>query len=401
MTTRPFAVRAVDARGRTIRRVVEAASVEALRAGLGREGVYPLSIEPWTAPAGPGFGSRRPAEAPALARQIAALLEADVPLAQALELAADAATSEAGASVLRRLLARVEDGRSVAEALAQPPQLFPPVGLGMIAAGERSGSLVGAFARLADYLEYRREQRRRLLAALSYPLFMLVAGIAASALLVAVVLPRFSEMLTAAGVELPATTALLLGVGDFAARYGMFVVLALVAAALVARRLVREERIRLSVHEALFELPLVGRLRRSNAATHSGQALSIQLAEGVTLLAALESTAAASADLAVRARLRRVGAAVRDGGSLSTALAETSVFPPAFVRMVRIGERSGAVASLMHRAAILEEQELDRWMQRVIRYAEPAMIVGFGGFIGFVALALLQAVYGIHGEIAP
>lgn len=401
MTTRTFDVRAVDARGKTIHRVVEAASAEALRAGLGREGIYPLSIEPQTARAAPGLGLRRPAEAPAVARQIAALLEADVPLAQALELAADAATSEVGASALRRLLARVEDGRSIADALAEPPQLFPPIGLGMIAAGERSGGLAGAFVRLADYLEYRGEQRRRLLAALSYPLFMLVAGIAASALLVAVVLPRFSEMLTAASVELPASTALLLGAGDFAARYGMFIGLVLVAAAAVARLLVRQERVRLIVHEALLELPLVGRLRRSNAATHSGQALSIQLAEGVTLLAAIESTAAASADLAVRARLRRVGAAVRAGGSLSGAVAEAGVFPPTFVRMVRIGERSGAVASLMHRAAMLEEQELDRWMQRLIRYAEPAMIVGFGGFIGFVALALLQAVYGIHGGIAP
>lgn len=401
MTTRTFAVRAVDARGRSTRSVVDADSAEALRARLVSDGAYPLSIEVQNSPGGVGSRSRRPLDAPAVARQLAALLEADVSLPQALELAADAATGDAERSALRRVLARVEDGGRIAEALAEPPQIFPPTGLGMIAAGEKSGTLAAAFVRLADYLEHRREQRRRLLAALSYPVFMLLAGVAACVVLVAVVLPRFSEMLAAAGVELPATTGLLLGAGDLVARHGLVAALGLVAAAAGARVLLREERARLIMHEGLLDIPLVGRLRRSNAAIHSGQALSAQLAEGVTVLSAIGATATASADLAVRARLRSVGAAVRTGRSLSAALDDADVFPPTFVRMVRIGERSGAVASLMHRAALLEEQELDRWMQRLIRYAEPAMIIGFGGFIGFVALALLQAVYGIHGGIAP
>jgi type II secretory pathway component PulF len=395
-----FAVRAVDDRGQVTRTSLEAPSADALRARLVGEGVYPISIEP-QATHSPERRAARGTSVPAVARQLAALLEAEVPLAQALELAAEAAPGETERAALRRVLKRVEDGGRLAEALAGPPALFPPVGVGIVAAGERSGSLAAAFGRLADYLEHRHEQRRRLLAALSYPLFMLLAGLAACAVLVAVVLPRFSEMLAVAGVELPATTAILLGTGDVLADHGLWLGSGLAGGAAVAALAVREERVRHALHGALLSFPLSGRLRRSMAAVHSGQALSSQLSEGVSLLSALESTAAASADLAVRDRLRSAAGAIRAGSSLSAALDEADMFPRTFVRMVRIGERSGAVAALMHRAALLEEQELDRRLERLIRYAEPAMIIGFGGFIGFIALALLQAVYGMHGGIAP
>jgi len=394
-----YIVREVDARGRVRRRSCEAASPDALRARLAGEGVYPLSIERRSDRAA-APGSVGAVNAPAVARQLAALLEADVTLTQALELALEGATGDAERAALSSVLAHVRDGGRLSDGLAEAPRLFPPIGIGMIAGGERSGSLAAAFVRLADYLEYRREQRRRLLAALSYPLFMLVAGLAACAVLVAVVLPRFSAMLAAAGVALPATTALLLGMGDLVAGYGVPAGVGVVGALAVLTLALRDGRARCRLHEAMLASPLVGRLRRSQAAVHSGQALSSQLGEGVTLLSALESTAEASTDLAVRARLQRAAEAVRAGSSLSAALEQAEAFPPTFVRMVRIGERSGAVAPLMHRAARLEEQELDRWMQRLIRYAEPAMIIAFGGFIGFVALALLQAVYGIHGGIA-
>lgn len=394
-----FVVRAVDARGRSIRTSAEATSSDVLQARLAKDGVYPLSVEPQGS--GSRGGSIRGSKGAAIARQLAALLEADLPLAQALELAMEAALGESERASLCRVLERIEDGGRLAEALGEPPALFPPVGLGMISAGERGGSLAAAFVRLADYLEHREEQRRRVLAALSYPLFMLVAGVAACAVLVAIVLPRFSEMLAAAGVELPATTALLLGTGDLLADYGGWLFLAAAGAAVAITVALRRQRVRRVFHDALLSLPFIGGWRRSTAAIHSGQALSSQLSEGVPLLAALEGTASASTDLAAGDRLRRATSAIREGRSLSAALAEVEVFPLTFVRMVRIGERSGAVASLMHRAALLEEQEIDRRMQRLIRYLEPAMIIGFGGFIGFVAVALLQAVYGVHGGIAP
>lgn len=116
---------------------------------------------------------------------------------------------------------------------------------------------------------------------------------------------------------------------------------------------------------------------------------------------ALRSTAEAMSDLAVQEHLLAAASNVRAGASLSDALRRTGAFPAAFVEMIRVGERGARVPDLMQRAALIEEDHLNRLVQRLIRYAEPGMIIGFGAFIGFVALALLQAVYGIHGGITP
>lgn len=399
-----FAVRAVNGVGRIQSDVLEAPSASELKARLTDEGLLPLSVSEHHGPGGPGWSLRihgNRSRGPAVARQLAVLLEAEVPLAEALRLASEASSGDTERETLRQVLARIERGDRLVEALAEPPMLFPPIALGMIAAGERSGSLARAFTRLADHLEKRDEQRRKLVSALSYPAFVFLAGLAASAVLVVAVLPRFSEMLEAAGVALPATTAVLLGAGSAVGRFWLPALLVIGVAIGGAVIALRDLRLRRVLHERLLRLPGIGRVRRAQAAIHAGEVLSSQLSQGVPLLAALETAADASSDLAVAAGLRGARERVRAGASLSHALSETSVFPPNFVRMVRIGEGGGAVASLMHRAAIVEEHELDRWIGVLIRYAEPALIIGFGGFIGFVALALLQAVYGIQGGIVP
>lgn len=400
-----YAVRTANSTGRIQRDVLEAASASELKARLTDEGLVPLSVTERGDHGHSGSNLRilrgNRSRAPAVARQLAVLLEADVPLADALRLASEASPDRLEKEALRQALSRIERGDRLVDAFGESPMLFPPVGLGMIAAGERSGALVRAFTRLADHLEKREEQRRKLVSALSYPAFVFFAGLAASAVLVVAVLPRFSEMLEAAGVALPTTTAILLGVGSAIGRFwlqGILVVAVMIAGVVIA---LRDSRLRRVVHERLLRLPAIGRLRRSQAAIHVGEVLSSQLSQHVPLLTALETAAAASSDLAVAEGLQDAGDSVRSGASLSRALSEADVFPPNFVRMVRIGERGSAVASLMHRAALVEEQELDRWIGVLIRYAEPALIIGFGGFIGFVALALLQAVYGIQGGVIP
>lgn len=337
----------------------------------------------------------------AVARQIASLLEAGVTLDAALSITLEASADPVLRSALETVRASIRGGSSLYHAFSQSGQVIPPIGIGMIAAGERSGSLAPAFDRLASYLETRDRQRQQLLAALSYPIFLVLAGLAATAVLVVLVIPRFSDMLVAADAALPASTAVLLGAGDLAARWWFpFFTAALLltgAAALVLRR----PRTKRAMHVLLLRAPALGPARRSSAAVHVGQALSSLLAEGVPVVHALGSTGETVTDLAVRESLLAAADHVRSGASLSGALRRTASFPTAFVEMIAVGERSARVPELMHRAALIEDDRLNRHVQRLIRFAEPAMIVGFGGFIGFVALALLQAVYGIHGGVTP
>lgn len=395
-----FSARVVDGTGRVRRLAVEAVSASQASAHLVRDGALPVTVEE-AGRAGHGCSRIRRGSEIAVARQIASLLEAGITLDDALSITLGASSDPTMRLALETVWTSVRSGDSLASAFAGAIRVFPPIGIGMIAAGERSGALASAFVRLADYLETRDEQRQQLLAALSYPTFLLLAGLAATAVLIAFVLPRFSEMLVAAAVPLPATTTALLGLGELATRWWLPAVVASLMTVIAGSAALRRQHVRRALHGLLLRTPAVGTVRRSSAAVHVGHALSSLLAEGVPVVRALGSTAEAMSDLAVKDHLLGAARHVRSGASLSDALRLTGAFPAAFVEMIRVGERGARVPDLMHRAALIEEDRLNRLVQRLIRYAEPAMIIGFGGFIGFVALALLQAVYGIHGGITP
>ncbi|HEX6060232.1 MAG TPA: type II secretion system F family protein [Gemmatimonadaceae bacterium] len=395
----PFwSYRAVDGAGRRHRGVLAAASPAMVVRTLEAHGLVVVETAParGSGAAGVGLdwhpGTRR--DVLEATRAVGALLAAGVPLPRSLATAAAIVPGRV-ARALDGIRAGVASGESLTASLAHHPRLFSPLYLGVVRAGERSGRLAESFLALAAQLERSDRLRARLLSASIYPLILSVAGMAAVGVLLFVVLPRFAELLADTRATLPRSTASLLAFADVLQGgwpWLLATLLGVLAAASLAARTVAGQRARAS---AILALPVVGGIRRYALAGQLARVLGVLLAGGTALLGALEEAQDSLADPLARDEVARVRRRVRDGASLGTAIAEGSLFPPALARLVAVGEEGGALEPFLARAAEICEEKADRSLQRLASLVEPGMILLLGGLIALVAMALLQAIYGV------
>lgn len=393
-----FAYEALTGAGRTVHGVQEASSAPEAERSLRDRGLRPLELAPASRPA-LREGSRmrrRPAAVAAVFRQLATLLAAGFPLDRALGTVETLTGREDVARALSDVRESVRAGSSLADALDEEGEVFPSLSVGMTRAGERGGRLAEAVERLADQLERQEELRGRIASALLYPALMAVVGGAALLVLVLYVLPRFVGILEEAGAALPRSTALLLSASGFLGDHWLPLLIAGVLAGGATTAWLRSRSGRARTSALLFRLPVVAPLRRRAVAARFGHSLAALLESGLPILRALETAAASLADPAAAAEVEEAGRRVQAGRGLADALAEGRAFPPLFLRMTALGEEGGRLAELLERAAGTAEDELERRLERLVRLVEPTLIVLFGAIVGFVALALLQAIYGVR-----
>jgi len=393
-----FAYQAVDPAGKRVRGRAEAASPELLLRSLSDRGVVVLKVIPVEPSAGNGtlalrWGTRQAVlEA---TRALAALLPAGMPLARALGVAATL-TSGPVATALEGVRQRVERGESVATALAAHPDLFSPLYVGVVRAGEKSGDLDAAFQRLATQLERDAQLRSRLLSASIYPMLLATVGGIAVLVLVLVVLPRFAELLQGAGARLPRSTAIVLGLSTLLSRFWLLVVAGIVSAALGLVAYGRTAEGRRRAAQLVLGIPVVRTLRRHALGARFARLVGILLGGGAPLLAALEDAQQSLADPLARDEAARIRLRVREGAALHQAIAEGTLFPPLLTQVVAVGEEAARLQEFLLKAADILEEKTERVLQRLVTLLEPALIVLFGGMVGFVALSLFQAIYGIN-----
>ncbi len=391
-----FAWEAVDTAGKRTRGRLTAPTLQAVRRELELQGLLPLDVaetreDPTTSL--PMFGRRRGVLE--FTRAVAALLPAGMPLARCLAAGAESAPPSLRPA-LDSVRTRVERGDALADALEAIPGLFSPVYVGVVRAGEKSGGLDGAFERLADHLERQDELSSKLVSMAIYPALLAVVGVAATLLLVLFVLPRFGELLTSSGADLPPLTAGMMALVQFTSDQWIWI-LAVPLVAFVGVGVARAtEGGRTVLSRVVLGVPLVGGVRREALAGGFSRILGELLAGGAPLLASLEDARDSLGDPVVRREIERVRVRVREGGSLRDALAAGSVFPSGLGRMVQLGEESGRLADFTLKAAEMHERRTERALERLVAFAEPAMILVFGVVVGLVALALLQAIYGVN-----
>jgi general secretion pathway protein F len=330
-----------------------------------------------------------------ITRALASLLEAGLPLAQALD-SAGAIASEGVAGTLSDIRARVERGESLAAALADHRSLFASSYVGVVRAGERSGDLVTAFGRLTEQLEREEELRSSLLSASIYPMILAVLGGLAIVTLLVFVLPRFAELLEGAGAALPRSTALMLGLGDLFRSSWPFLLGALVGAVVIGHRFAQTDGGRRLGGRVMSAMPVVRGLRRDLLAARFSRLLSVLLGGGAPLLAALDDLHDSLTDPLARAESARIRQRVREGASLQAAVHEGGFFPPLLIRLIAVGESSGKLQPFLLKAAGIFESRADRTLRRLASLAEPVMILVFGTIVALVALSLLQAIYGVN-----
>ena len=391
-----FRYQAATLDGHTVEGVVQAASRQSVLEELRRRQLYGVTVDEAT-PDSVARGGRRLGRRAAAAlwtRNVATLLGAGVPLDRALAFTAQHASHDGLAEAVRQARRAVQEGASLADALARHPRYFDPLFVAMVSAGESSGALEIVFDRLSEHLEEGAELRSQVRTALLYPALMAVVGCIGLGVLLGFVIPRFAGILADVGGTLPVSTRLLLAASTVLTKGWWAWLLLAVAAAYALPQVLARPETRRRWHAARLAWPWLGDLELKYATAQFARTLGLLLKSGVPALPALRIARASVTNLIVQAGVDRAAGALAEGSALAPALAGT--LPPLALQMMAVGEESGRLEELCLRVADTYDREVRRALRTGVALLEPALILAFGALVGFVALAMLQAIYGIN-----
>jgi len=391
-----FEYLALDPRGREQKGLIEADSPRQARQLLREKQWAPLEVKQAKSKedvsrGGLSFGRGLSARDLALVtRQLATLVQAALPIEEALRAAAAQSTSAKIKSMLLAVRARVMEGHSLAAALREYPSAFPELYRATVAAGEHAGHLGLVLDQLADYTDQRQQSRQKIQLALLYPVILMVASLAIVVLLLGYVVPDVVKVFVNTGQELPALTRGLIATSDVVTNWGWLIVLGLVGAFLAMRAALRDPALRLRWHAFILRIPLIGRLSRATNTARFASTLAILTRSGVPLVEALSIAAAVIANLRIRERVVEAAQKVREGSSLTRALDATGEFPPMMLHMIASGEKSGELDQMLARTARNQENDLAAQVSLLVGLFEPFMLVFMGAVVLVIVLAILM-----------
>ena len=328
-------------------------------------------------------------------RILADLLAAGMPMGRVLAAFRDLAP-KGWQPALPQLEQAVREGRGLARALADAPIDIPPLVIGIAEAGEAGAGMSDAMRRAAELTESSAALRSAVHAALAYPIVLAIAGTASVGVLVGVVSPRFAAILADLGEALPPSTRFVLH-ASLIVRNGVVPFMIACATILALHNAwmgTRNGRARW--HSWLLRVPGVGAIRTSGATARVTGSLATLLDSGVPVRRAVILSARAAGDAAIEQRLLLAGERIAAGQGMATAFASTGALTSLALRLIRAGEESGRVSSMMAHAAKLEQEHADRATRTAVRLLEPLLIMTFAAIVALVAASLLQAVYSVR-----
>lgn len=339
----------------------------------------------------------KPQEIANLSRQLSAFLRAGISILDALE-----ATSAEATPTLRQMLLELIDqlraGDTFSDAIATHAEHFPSYYPGIVRSAELSGQLDMVLEQLAGYIDRDQATRRRVKSALTYPIVLAVMAVVTVTVLVGFVLPKFADFFAGFNAKLPLTTRLMLGLGAVVTRYGLFIMAGGAIGVLLLVVYARSERGRLARNRMALRLPVVRDVVRASVVERFCRILAAMIQAGIPIADAMRA-AIDSTDSRVFSRgLVSASERMLQGAGLAAPLGETGLFPGMVVQMMRVGEDTGTLDHQLEIAADFYETELTFKLERLAALFEPAVTILMGIIVGFVAVALVQAMYGIYNQ---
>lgn len=332
-------------------------------------------------------------------RQMAVFMRAGIPVLEALEVMTQEMANKAFATVLAQMADSLREGSTFAGAAAMHPKAFPPYYLGILGSAELTGNIDIVLDQLADYIDRDIEARRKVSSALMYPAIVFVFAIIAVVIITGFVLPRFKTFFKSLHAKLPLPTRMLLAIANFFANdwYVIVAVVAVVATVAILGYTTPKGR---ELRDKLFmQIPVLGDLIRTAVLERFCRILHSMVEAGVPLPEALLVTSTTTTNHVYRAGLAEARTEMMQGKGLAGPLAQTGLFPPAARHMFLVGENTGTMDEQLNSAAIYFDRELDYKLKRFTALFEPAVIVFVGVVVGFVAIALISAMYGIYRQV--
>ncbi len=396
--------------GKNVRGLKDAESAKMLRALLRKDGVYltesraaEAGSEATGATSGTGlsrevdlskiFGVRISTQELAIAtRQLATLIGAGIPLVESLTALVEQVEHRQLKRILGAVKQKVNEGGSLADALAEHPKAFSTLYINMIRAGESSGALDVVLTRLADFTESSAALRSKIIGALVYPAIMVLVGLCIVTILFAVVIPKVTKIFDDMNVTLPWTTRSLIAISDFV-RDDWYVVLVGVPLMLYGiNRFLNSKRGSAWFDRTQLKIPVVGDLVRMIAIGRFAKTLATLLSSGVPLLTALDIVKNIVKNQTLSKVIEDARDAIREGESIAAPLKRSGQFPPLVFHMIAIGERSGQLEEMLTNVARAYDQQVDVRIAAFTSLLEPLMIVLMGGGVAFIVFSILMPI---------
>ncbi|MCP3940088.1 MAG: type II secretion system inner membrane protein GspF [Desulfobacteraceae bacterium] len=394
-----FEYKALNAKGKNISGIVDADNQAAAQGKLKQQNLFPVSLRSVESKTdGNGsesqslkinlFSRIKSSEIAMITQLISTLLSAGFPLVKAVSTVVGQTRSKSFQKILSSVKDAIEKGSTFADALAQYPKVFSPVYINMVAAGESSGTLEIVLERLADFSEKKEENKKKIQAALAYPIIMCVIGFLVLIILLTYIVPGIIDIFSDLNQALPLPTLVLINVSNFFKSFWWAIMLLPFLIMAIIYFVRKTEKGELFLDKLIICLPVAGNLIQKLIAARFSRTLGSLLENGVPLLTALKITKSIAGNKVVCNLIGTATESVQQGGELGETLSKSRYFPNLASQMIKVGEKSGEMEKMLEKSADLYEKDVQTAMTAATSLLEPIIILIMGVVVGMIIMAI-------------
>lgn len=345
-------------------------------------------------------GRIRRKELPSFTRRLAAMLDAGLPLIQCLEALGQQTQIREFGRVINALRQRVEGGDSFAEALARYDRLFGELYVNMVRAGEFGGSLSEVMNRLASYLEASAALRRRIIAAVMYPVIIMILATTLTTCMLVFIVPSFEEIYNDFDAKLPKPTLVLIFISKLIRERALWVIAGVVLLLFIFFRVRRSEKGGLAIDKAFLKIPVFGGLMEKIALARFSRTFASLMRSGVPILRSVQIVSTATGNRYIGRSLAVCGPEIEGGSNIAAAMGKTGSFPPMIIHMISVGEKTGNIDGMLEKIADFYEDEVTNALEALSSMIEPMLMAILGVLIGGIVIAMFMPIFNLHQLIA-
>lgn len=398
-----FSYVAVDKRGKEKRGSLEAETRERALEQLKAEGLIPVSVREQGAlnkEIDFSIGKKvKPRDLSVFCRQFVSITQAGVPMKEALQMLSEQTENKWLKRAISEVLLNVEKGNTLADSMRSQPDIFPPMLVNMVEAGEQSGSLEMAFSRMAVHFEKEAKLKATIKKATIYPIILVIAAIGVIAVMLLFVIPIFIDMFADLDIEMPALTMFVMNSSKWMTSH-WYVLLAMIVGVVVAYKLIyKTTQGRLTIDRIKMKMPLFGKLTVKTACSQFARTMSTLLMSGISTIDALETTSKIVNNIHYTNAMLKAREEVMKGIPLSEPLEASGIFPPMVYHMTGIGEETGNVEEMLEKMADYYDEEVEMTTQSVLAAMEPIIILFMALIIGTLVIAVISPIASMYSGL--
>ncbi|CAM3739166.1 Type II secretion system protein F [Vibrio aerogenes CECT 7868] len=395
-----FEYQALDQKGKRKKGVLEGDSARHIRQKIKEQGMTPIEVTQTQSQRSDTSGSQKmswkrgisSSDLALLTRQLSTLIQSGMPLESCLQAVIEQTEKPNIRTVLTSVRAKVTEGFSLADSLAEYPHIFDSLFRSMVSAGEKSGHLDLVLSRLATYTDHRQKMRSKLLQALIYPIVLVFFAIAIVSFLLTAVVPKIVGQFVQMGQKLPASTQFLLDSSDFIKSWGWLVVVLIICSWFVFRAALKKPHIRLAFDRKLLSVPMIGKIIRGLNTSRFARTLAICSSSSIPILDAMMVAQDVVSNSYIREKVKESAESVREGASIRSSLQQTKLFPPMMLHMIASGEQSGELETMLIGAADNQDEQFEATVNIALGLFTPMLIALMAGLVLFIVMATLMPI---------